>query len=129
MFQVENGRPTRLRLVDASAARSRDEEGFVEQEWQITLALIREMAIEARAHGARFVFVILPIQTGPEAQREAIARLEPFLAAEGIETINLQDGEAFSGAGLFFPVDGHPTAEWHRRVGDAIASSIVPPAS
>lgn len=127
LFRVENGRPTGLRLVDASEARSRDEPGFVEEEWNVTLALIREMAIESRQHGARFVFVVLPIQTGADVQRAAIARLQPFLRDEGIETVDLQDDPAFAGPGLFFKVDGHPTPEWHRRVGAALARAIAPP--
>ncbi len=125
LFDVVDGRPRWVRLADESDGLSRDAPGFVEHEWQITLALIEEMARRTRARGARFVVVVLPVATGVELQDAARARLLPFLAERGIEAIDLQATLPVT-RDDFYPVDGHPKAEWHRRVADAIAASIDP---
>lgn len=127
LFRVVDGRPVDMRLVDVSEARSRDEDGFVEEEWKVTEALIGELARETRAHGATFVFAVLPIHLGTDVQRAALEHLAPFLAANAIEVVDLQDEKGLSADGMYFPVDGHPKPEWHRRVGDALAARITPP--
>lgn len=127
LFRVQDGRPVDMRLVGVSEGRSRDEEGFVEEEFRVTEALIGELARETRAHGARFVFAVLPIHLGTDVQRAALAHLAPVLRANEIEVVDLQDEEGLSADEMFFPVDGHPKPEWHRRVGDALATRITPP--
>jgi len=125
LFDVVDGRPRWVRLADERDGLSREEPGFVEHEWQITLALIEEMARRTWAQGARFVVVVLPVATGVPMQDEARARLLPFLAERGIEAVDLQATLPVT-PDDFYPVDGHPKAEWHRRVANAIAAAIDP---
>jgi len=125
LFDVVDGRARWVRLAGVDDGLSRDAPGFVEREWQITLALIEQMARRTRARGARFVVVVLPIATGVDLQDEARARLLPFLEERGIEVLDLQATLPVT-PDDFYPRDGHPKAAWHRRVADAIGTAIAP---
>lgn len=125
LFDLVDGRPRWLRLADPSEGFSRDEPGFVEREWQITLALIEEMARRTRARGVRFVVIVLPIVTGVDLQNAARDRLLPFLGEHGIEAIDLQATLPVT-SDDFFAIDGHPKPAWHRHVAAAIAVAVDP---
>lgn len=91
-------------------------------EWQVTAAIVKEMASEVRANGSRFAVAFFPsfeemhrgVSTRPRDQmRDLCASLDvPFFDLLPI-FLDVQEEAAKQGKTLYFPIDRHWTAEGH----------------
>lgn len=94
-------------------------------EWALTRAAIRKMRDVAAAKGARFTVLLLPSTSSDQDQRDGAAKLAALLREDGVDYLDIAHDPAFPNADdLYYPVDGHPRAEWHRRLAEYIAGRI-----
>ncbi len=93
-------------------------------------AVLAHMALRTRERGTPFWVIVLALP-GSKPQREELDHRIPFLENEEVSVVDLQRHLAFSSRkGLQFPVDHHPTPEYHRRAARVIARTIgTPPSS
>jgi len=91
-------------------------------EWQVTAAIIKEMAAEVRGNGSRFAVAFFPsleemhrgVSTRPRDQmRDLCASLDvPFI--DLLPTfLDMQEEAEKQGQTLYFPIDRHWTVEGH----------------
>lgn len=117
----------------------------INQAWSSTQTILRDLAALVRKHNRQLILVVLPTiyQVYRQSWDDYIAalKLDPasydldkpqtlladFCKTEGIEMLDvlpvLRSNAA--NARLFYPVDGHPTAEGHRIIGEALAEHLV----
>jgi lysophospholipase L1-like esterase len=95
--------------IDAAGARH--------QQTVLTGALLRRLAQECQEHGARLAVQIVPPLTGSGEIEQQTQQLVAFLAAEGIDCIDLRDPFAqqqVQGLLTNYQIDGHWTTDGHR---------------
>jgi lysophospholipase L1-like esterase len=117
----------------------------MQKNWAKTQTILSDFGKATRANGQRLIIVILPAiyQVYNSAWDEYIRalKLDPtrydlekpqkvlmeFCKAEGIECVDalpaLRAGA--TNAGLYFPVDGHPTAAGHKVIAEAIREYLL----
>ncbi|MEO8083144.1 MAG: SGNH/GDSL hydrolase family protein [Ardenticatenales bacterium] len=122
-YRVVDGLPVFERLIGPADALAASDPALVEIEWANTEAAIRQMNRTARGLDAKFRVVLLPFQH-PEAAAPSVARMRQMLAAAKITAIDLAEMDGMGDSDLYLPHDGHPKAEWHRRVAVAIATAM-----
>ncbi|MBN1343263.1 MAG: hypothetical protein JXQ73_11320 [Phycisphaerae bacterium] len=120
LFEIEDGKLVRRGLAGVDQAIPDDDPHLLEQEWQITEALLRQMQTICREHGTHLVVLILPWgQTeimGPINQR--FSRL---CASLGIPYLDLTAQPELLLPDRYYPGDLHPTAAWHTDTARLIA--------
>ena len=101
--------------------------GLGRTEWNLTLAATRRMSEIAEAHGARFVFVVLPGSEHNQIFGQQSRRMARRLRRIGLQTMDLQADPGFPKTeNLFIPDDGHPNARWNELVAESIAARLDP---
>jgi hypothetical protein len=117
----------------------------MEQAWSSTQTILRDLANYVRKHNKRLIIVVLPtiyqvykhswddyiaglnLDAGLYDLEKPQAIIAQFCREEGIEMVDvlpvLRTNSAQ--AQLFFPVDGHPTKEGHRIIGEVISDYLV----
>ena len=106
---------------------------YFERGWASTQALILELKKEVENSGAELVMVIVPAfqQFAPGTATPAwndtkgIDRLERLCADYGLQCLDLFPTfrslvKLGRNESLFYPRDGHPTAEGHLRIAEAL---------
>lgn len=111
-----------------------------DETWPLGAAIVREAAATARAAGARFVLAYLASEGegGSEADEGPVpfAATSPAFAEErpptyatlaldlGVPFVDTTRGFARGGAGLFIPIDKHPSAAGHALLADLLEPAI-----
>jgi hypothetical protein len=125
-FELVGGELLYKGLAGMDQAIPDDPEPISEAEWALTRAAIRKMRDVAAAKGARFTVLLLPSTSADQAQRDGAAKLAPMLRADGVDFLDIAHDPEFPNADdLYYPVDGHPRAEWHRRLAEYIAGHVA----
>ena len=124
LYRVKGGRPEFDRLIGLADALPAGDPALIDIEWANTEAAVRQMDRVTRAAGATFHVVLLPLRY-PDGAAANVARMRRLLADSGVRSIDLTDMNGATDDALYFPVDGHPKAEWHRRVAAGIAAGIA----
>jgi hypothetical protein len=124
LFMLENGQAVWKGLVGPEGALPEGDPELAEAEWQITESLVEQMAWLSRKRGVQFTLVVLPINTGESIYKSPLERFEAFLRSKKIDYLNLYGDSSLRKNDLYYPVDGHPKPEWHRRVAAALARSL-----
>jgi hypothetical protein len=101
--------------------------------WKLTQALVLELKKEVEASGAGLVVALMPdprqfVVTNSGAARNVAkwnVRFLQLCAESGLRCLDLypvfRDAiERDNSRALFYPHDGHPTAEGHRRIAEAL---------
>jgi hypothetical protein len=110
----------------------------LEPAWELSFALVLEIANVAHAAGAQPVLVILPDQVQVEPDVEVVGiddslltvqeRLLPFARAHGIPAIDLKPGlgeiRARNGVSLYHRYDRHWNVHGHREAAGLILSEL-----
>lgn len=123
LYKVRDGRPVFDRLIGLEDALNAEDPELSRISWANTEAAIRQMDQTTRAAGAEFYVVLLPIRY-PEMSAAGKDRMQMLLAEAGVRVIDLAEMDGATDDDLYFPVDGHPNAEWHRRVAAGIAAAL-----
>lgn len=111
---------------------------FQEQGWELTKALILELVREVEESNARLVLLIVPDprQFGESASAPGLDvkkwndRLNQFCGAEGLDCLDLYPPfqsliEEEGMETLFYPLDGHPTADGHSQIAEALFNYLI----
>jgi hypothetical protein len=108
-FEVKDGRLLELGMVPPGEATLLDGPDLDATEFQITVALIREMARMCRARGVPFV--VLALDSMDDQMSSAL------LGEPGLDILDV--GHV---SNAYFANDGHPNRIWHEAVAAAIAA-------
>jgi lysophospholipase L1-like esterase len=112
---------------------------YYEAGWKLTQALVLELKKEVEASGAELVVALMPdprqfVATGSGAAQNVAkwnVRFMQLCADSGLRCLDLYPifrdavGRDKSNA-LFYPHDGHPNAEGHRQISDALYRFLTP---
>jgi hypothetical protein len=112
--------------------------GELEEAWSLVLALLREIAALAQAHGAKFLLVVIPdqVQVEPDARVVGLdpavfgvqERLRAFGQSEGVAVLDLLPGLAErygrDGEKLHHRYDRHWTPVGHRAAAELILAEL-----
>jgi hypothetical protein len=97
-------------------------EGAIERSLQLTRALLADTAARARARGATPLFVVfLWAEPPPLAERADSELLHELLDAQGLSYVVVESDPRNK-----VPGDGHPDAQAHAQLADAIVAALRP---
>lgn len=128
LYDVRAGRPVFDRLIGLEGALDAEDPELSRITWTNTEAAIRQMDRTAAAAGAAFHVVLLPNRF-PDMATVDQERIRKLLADTGVDVIDLAAMDGATDDALYLPLDGHPNAEWHRRVAAGIAAALDGPAN
>ena len=123
LFEVVDGKPVYQGLIDLDEAMDDNDPRLIVKEWEVTEALLAAIAETCKAHGARFIVVLLPweISIGSTNTNRRLAAVCRLL---GVECLDLTGEMALTGKENYYRHDHHPIPSWHKAVARLIAQGI-----
>ena len=112
-FEVDGDRVV-LRGYVTSKAAVLPADGLVRRSKAVCVGLLREMHRLCQRRRVPFFVLLL---SAPKQLPEEVKEIKGRLEASGVPNLDLTD----VAPGAFYPIDGHPTAAWHRAMAERLA--------
>lgn len=113
-----------LARAGSFARRLRGDPVLASETWRLGSALVREAGRATRARGARFVLVLLAEPSDLSSESPIHGLLRGLARDEGFPLVDLVPTFQAAGGRLLIPFDGHPNAEGHRAIAEAIEAAL-----